>query len=509
MQFNNLEQALAMRTICEQSQMYFTRYFFALRERQKMTVNWHHYCIARAFDMVANLVINRLVITLPPGFTKTMFLLDFMAKAYANYEMSRNIHITYNSQLSNSNSQALLDTIELPEYKSWWNVRLRQDSSAKRRWHTKHGGGLVASGVNGTIMGFRAGRLTPGFFSGCMTLDDLLKASDAYSKLTRDRVNGSMNNTIRTRLMTPATPIILTMQRLHDNDPVGFVLRGGTGDYWHHLNIPVKMTKENMQPGKAYARKYPYAIPLLFDDLMQPGYTWPVRVNKKELAIIKKGNPYVAAAHYEQNPTLIEGNFIKGKWLHYYRELPDLKHFKRVVITADTALEKKSHNDRTAFIVWGAHTDGHVYILDYGAHHLDVLGAQTLLMDQWHRWRDSHVTKLPRCQIFFVEKKASGHGIIQHMNREGVNVQPVERNIDKISRAMSAIPALRTGQILFPAKKIKTQFTSNRQWQMMVDELMAFSANMDHAFDDICDCIFDGADIFYNKTLGITDAFGN
>lgn len=508
MEFANIQEKLLVRTALEESQLMFTRYMFQERERARMTLNWHHYAIARALDDVMMLRIPRLLITLPPGYTKTMFILDAIARAFGRDPMSRNILLTYNSTLSNNNSQILMDTMELPDYQSMWPVRLRSDVAAKRKWNTRHGGGVVASGVGGTITGFRAGRINQQAFTGGVWIDDPLKPADANSRLERDKVNSKMTNTIRSRLMLSSTPIVMVMQRLHDNDPAGHVLRGGTGDEWTHLNIPAKMEPQHLKRTKRYARKYPYGKPLVYPDLFRTGYTWPLRVDKAEHKKIRKGDPFTCDAQYDQEPSVIEGRFIKGRWLHYYNELPDLRGFKRVVAVADTALEKKSSNDRTVWMVFAQHTNGHAYLLDYFGTRLEVPETTTYLWKVWERFRDSETTKIPRISAFHIEKKASGHGIIQTFNRRGAVVVPIERNVDKVSRAIESIPALKVGAILLPAKKTKTRFTRNKQWSLMHDEIMAFSAEMDHAFDDFCDALFDGCDIFYNTGTRFTDVFG-
>lgn len=507
MQFDNVAMQLAMRTIAEESQMYFTRYFFKVRERQKFVMNWHHWAVARAYDMVLSGEISRLIITLPPGFTKTMFMLDAMARGYALDPLCKNILVTYNSQLANNNSRILRDTLESPEFQSMWDVRLSKDSNSKKQWNTKHGGGLLASGMFGTMTGFRAGRITDGF-SGMIGLDDPIKPDDVFSKKIRDKTNDALNKTVRNRAMLPATPIVLNMQRVHDHDPVGFCLRGGTGDYWHHLNLPAKITPETLKPGKKYAKRYPYGVPLLFDDLYRLGWTWPLRVDKKEYKTIRRGSPVVASAQYDQDPVVLEGAFIKRKWLHFYNELPDLSGFKRTVLIADTAFETKERNDRTVWGLFGEHRNGHVYLLDYRGARLTVPDIETELMTQWDRFRNHKIKGFPRVSAFHIEKKASGHGLIQTMTRQGVNVVSVERTRDKLSRVIEMIPVLTSSRVLLPAKKFKSEFTANRQWGIMLDEILKFTDDMTHDHDDFVDVLCDAGSIFYNTTPQFTNVFG-
>jgi len=498
--FESAEQRLALRTMAEESQIMFTRYFFRLREMQRMTVNWHHIAVARAYDLVYQGMIPRLIINLPPGFTKTMFTTDFISRTMGVDPLSRSIQTTYNSKLANNNSKLIMETMGLPDYQAMWGTELSKDSSSKGLWNTRHGGGLLSSGITGTITGFRAGRVTPGYYSGGLFIDDPIKPIDANSKLVRDNVNGAMNDTLRSRLMLPnETPIVLTMQRVHDDDLSGFLLRGGTGEHWHHLMIPGKMKKEHLKPGKRYARKYPYGIPITYDDLFQTGMTWPLKMDKKEYKKIQVAAPFVARAQVDQDPDLLDGNFIKGKYVHFYRELPDVKNFVRVVAIADTAFEKESHNDRTVWMVFGLARDNKAYLLDYWGQRLEVPEVEQKLLAVWERFRNTETTKLPRITEFHVEKKASGHGIIQTMKRRGVSVKAVERNRDKVFRAAESLPGFVTGTIMLPAKGIKTPFTNNQQYDLMIDELMRFSADMTHTHDDYCDVLFDACELFYNK----------
>ena len=66
--------------------------------------------------------------------------------------------------------------------------------------------------------------------------------------------------------------MIVIMQRIHYHDLSGYLLRGGSGEKWHHLNLPVII--DNSQP---YAAQYPentHAIPI--DHGLPDGWLWPL-----------------------------------------------------------------------------------------------------------------------------------------------------------------------------------------------------------------------------------------
>ncbi|MDD0871122.1 hypothetical protein LOD64_11140, partial [Xylella fastidiosa subsp. multiplex] len=64
------EQAV-IKTKCEQSHLFFTRYFFKQRQQLRFRVNWHHQVIAGVVDDVIAGRRKDVVINVPPGSSKT------------------------------------------------------------------------------------------------------------------------------------------------------------------------------------------------------------------------------------------------------------------------------------------------------------------------------------------------------------------------------------------------------------------------------------------------------
>ena len=55
--------------------------------------------------------------------------------------------------------------------------------------------------------------------------------------MMRQNVIDWFQTTMESRKNSPDTPIIVIMQRLHENDLSGFLLGGGNGEKWEHLCI--------------------------------------------------------------------------------------------------------------------------------------------------------------------------------------------------------------------------------------------------------------------------------
>ena len=93
----------------------------------------------------------------------------------------------------------------------------------------------LATSIEGTLTG-RGGDI--------IILDDPLKPVDALSDSKRERVNNAFFNTIMSRLDDKRTGvIIIVMQRLHEDDLVGRLLREAPGE-WTVLSLPAIAEQE-------------------------------------------------------------------------------------------------------------------------------------------------------------------------------------------------------------------------------------------------------------------------
>ena len=125
---------------------------------------------------------------------------------------------------------------------------------------------MMAAPAGGQITGFRAGRMEPGF-TGAFVLDDPVKPDDAYSIVKRSGINNRFNNTMRSRLAIETVPMIVIMQRIHEDDLSGYLLRGGSGDKWHHLDIPTRLDDGTFNG--AYPTDYTHGIKIDLNEILR------------------------------------------------------------------------------------------------------------------------------------------------------------------------------------------------------------------------------------------------
>lgn len=153
---------------------------------------------------------------------------------------------------------------------------------------------------------------------------------------------------------------------------------------------------------------------------------------------------YFWAAMYQQSPIVMGGNLFKKEWWSYYEYLPELKYR---IITADTALKVKTVNDYSVMQCWGESIDGKAVLIDQIRGKWEAPDLTIQARAFWNKHRQSHKSPL---RSFDIEDKASGTGLIQTLKREGIPAIGIQRNTDKVSRAMDVAPYIASGNVLIP-----------------------------------------------------------
>lgn len=296
-EFTDEEIAMAAE-MARQDFYFFSRWMFLNTKGFKWMHNWHHKIICDALTDVVNGKIKRLIINIPPRYSKTeLAVVNFMAWCLGHFPDSEFIHASYSSALANENSYKCREMILSQAYQNVFPfTKVRDDSKAKNHWKTSSGGVVYAAGTEGTITGFGAGKKRKEF-GGCIIIDDPHKASEATSDVIRNNVLNWFQTTLESRKNDPKeTPIIVIMQRLHEVDLAGWLLDGGNGEEWTHINIPV---------------------------LDGDTPLWPEMHSLEELRRMEKANPYMFSGQYMQSPSPDGGGAFKPEQLKIVDVLPE------------------------------------------------------------------------------------------------------------------------------------------------------------------------------------------
>lgn len=296
---------------------------------------------------------------------------------------------------------------------------------------------------------------TGAIVSNCIIVDDPHKPAEANSDAVRKSTLAWFQNTLESRKNSNETPIIVIMQRLHEEDLAGWLADGGNGEEWTVIKIPA--IRDNGE--SFWEENSNFAI--------------------EKLRRQEQSNAYVFAGQYMQIPSPLGGGILKDAWYQYWDILPPLKWRK---IYADTAQKTKEQNDFSVFQCWGDDGTGRKYLIDQVRGKWEAPELLSIARAFWQKHLKEDKAKLGQLRAMMVEDKSSGTGLIQTLERERVPVIGVKRNIDKITRAMDAAPLMQTGCVFLPRKEAN----------LWVNDLLAESSAFPNGkHDDQLDPMFD------------------
>lgn len=395
----------------EESLLFFTRYIFKEVFGRKFNFVAFHEQICDTLEKVYRGEIKRLIINIPPRYGKTEIAVKmYMAWCIAKNPKSKFIHLSYSDALALDNSSQTKDYINSDSFQSIWNVDLKKDSQSKKKWYTNEGGGVYATASGGAITGFGAGN------GGAIIIDDPLKPDDALSDVKRNFINNRFNTTIRSRTNDRDVPIIVIMQRLHEEDFSGFLLNGGSGEKWHHLKLSALDEKN---------------IPL-----------WEEKQNFAELESLRQADRFVFAGQYLQEPSPLEGGEWKREWFNIINksEIPSGVNWEMII---DGAYTSNTQNDPTGIQISGS--DGkNFYILKSIDKYLEMPDLKTFIPN----FIKSVKVKISQVLI---EPKASGKSLAQLLRNETrLNVSEIKTDfvkMSKIERARASSPYIEGGRV--------------------------------------------------------------
>ena len=325
----------------------YTKAMFKAQYNRSFIVAEHHKKMFEALQNVVDGKCRRLIINIAPRYGKTELVIkSFISWCFALNPKCRFLHLSYSDILVNDNSETIRSIMLEKLYTTLFpQSALASEKGSAKRWKTKAGGELYAVSTQGQVTGFGAGNVdmdpdidlldggndiftfddhtnevlsligaASNIFQGAIVIDDPIKPEDAESDIVRERINLRFENTIRNRVNSRNTPIIIIMQRLHEHDLCGY-LQEIEPEEWTVLSLPAIQT--DAETGEKYA-------------------LWPMKHTLEELYKMRAINPVVFDTQYMQDPTPKEGLMYAEGFKTYKREeLP----------TGTKALQKWNYTD--------------------------------------------------------------------------------------------------------------------------------------------------------------------
>jgi predicted phage terminase large subunit-like protein len=439
--------------------------------------NWHLDAMAAYLEAYARRDIKRLILNVPPGSMKSLMVSVFMPAWIWTWDSSRRyINLTNEKGLATRDSRRMRDLIQSDWYQKLWSreVQLTHDQQEKTNFENTNKGFRQGMGISGNISGKRGTDLI---------IDDPIDTKKAFSDVEIANVNDTYDQAVSSRLNDLSEDgICLIMQRTRTNDLTGHLLNK-KNQGWVHFKVAMESEGvPGYDPDKDIGTHI-YAGKDIRDNRKRGELMFPARFTREAVDALKDDlGEYGTAGQLQQRPQPLGGGIIKKK---YWRIWPDDKPFpvaEHRFLSWDTGFSTQDVKDASysAMTAWGIfwNTQDQRYCM--------------MLIGRWFE-RASYPVLRKQAQEFtlkytpdahLIEKKASGHSLLQDLRRAGsgrsrVRLRSYSPDRDKISRAYAATASMDGGLV----------FIANKKWAHELIDLVAEFPNGAPPSADLTDTV--------------------
>lgn len=410
----------------------------------------HHQVIIEALEKVDRGEIKRLMILAPPGSAKS----TYASVLFPAWQMGRHptkdiICASQTQELADRFGRRARNLVASQTHRDVFGNGLAKDQRAAGQWTTERGGEYFATGVQ-PFAGRRA--------DGAIT-DDLIRGrKDADSFTVRNSAWEWVLGDLRPRLKPNAWWVYITT-RWHEDDPAGRILpekwdghsgwvTARDGEKWYVLSLVAVVETAEEAEHDPLGREIGEII-------------WPEWFTPEMLAQEKRSQgPRNWNALYQQKPKPDEGAILKRQWwLKWPHPTPPKCDY--VISVYDTAFEEGEENDYTARTTWGIFwlekpppADPPAKVASLVRRKKGLPPPPPIPTGQWccillerykgkvefpelRKLAKEHYEKFQPDAVL-VEKKASGHSLIQELRRNKIPVRALKADRSKLARAHAA-----------------------------------------------------------------------
>ncbi len=329
-----------IRAKCESLAEFVKAAWKILEPDQPLVWNWHLDALCDHLEAVTDGRINRLLINIPPGSSKSL-LVSVLWPAWEwgpkGRRSLRYLTTSFNDGPVKRDTRKTRDLILSDWYKTLWPQVVL----------TRTGETSFANSDTGTREGIAFGSLTSQR-GNRLIIDDPHSTETAESDADRTRTTRKFREGAVNRLNDQARDaIVVVMQRLHEHDVSGTIIT--LGMEYVHLCLPMEF-----EPERRCSTVIGFTDPRQeLGDLLDP-----IRFPREEVEKLKRDmGSYAYAGQYQQRPTARQGGLFKRHWFEgkIIKQAPAgtvwVRHW-------DLAATKKLTAARTAGVKLGRTPDG-------------------------------------------------------------------------------------------------------------------------------------------------------
>jgi predicted phage terminase large subunit-like protein len=436
---------LALQALLAKDLTAFTEFGFGVvRPGVRLKRNWHLDAVTYKLSQLAKGYIRRLIITLPPRSLKSLCAsVALPAWFLGHYPWERVVVVSYSDFLSRIHANDFRRIVNHPLYQATFPA-MRLDRNTDREIVTTERGKRIATSIDGTLTGL-GGNL--------IIIDDPIKLGDAMSDAVRERVIEWFRSTLLSRGDDKSeTRIVVVMQRVHENDLVGYLQEQGGFEVLNLPSIATKTDSYDLGGGRIYTR--------LQGELLHPAHESVATL----IELKREMGPIAFSAQYQQSPIPPGGTIIKRKWLTTY-DYVGIQPGDRIVISWDIALSEMETGDYSACVVLLIRNEV-FYILEVLRGRFPFETLKKKIIDLKKRYHPS---------TLLIEESSISLGLIQSLREQSINVTTYKPDTDKRARLIAQTD-------LFDGKSVR--LPQRAAWlEEFVAELLAFPAGHDDQVD--------------------------
>ena len=413
---------------------------WSLVEPRPFQFNWHHRVICDALERVARGELQKLVIMVPPGSTKTLFTgIFFPAWRWIQNPERKFIYSTYGGSLTLKAARQMRDLVMSEWYRARWKARIPFQNTHAAAFFENNFKGFRFSGSTGGEVTGRHGDDLIG--------DDLNKAQDALGGAAESmtRLDESWDFWSKVLVSRRADPVstsrVLVGQRLHELDVPGRWI--ASDPKVHIICLPMR-----------YDPDHPFVSPE--DPRKERGELfWPERFPEEVVRELEVSlGPIMAAAQLQQLPVSLGGKLIEDAWLeHRFRRLPaelertmesgEIPEDQRWAFFWDMNFKGKEAHSQVAGVL-AVCKGADVYFVDAVAESTGFNGALRMIRDM--------NSKYPWVGDHRLEDAANAPACQEQLEHEipGVNLEPVAGGT--LARTQASLGYWQAGNVWLPAQ---------------------------------------------------------
>lgn len=446
---------------CRRSFFYFVKTFWGVIIKEEPVYNWHIEYLCSVLQDNTPALVNRLpkkndiIINIPPGSTKsTITTIMYPAWLWTQDPSLRIITNSYSGTLSIEHAVKSKDIITSDKYRMLFpEIEIRKDKSAKGMYENTLTGSRYVTSTGGSVTGFHA---------HVIINDDPQNPKQAGSDVLRIAAN-EHTKTLSSRKVSKAVTLTITiMQRLHENDVTGYLLKKKESDIFH-ICLPAELS-EKVKPVEL---KEKYINGLLDQNR--------IGVNVLDEARIDLGSTGYAG-QYDQSPFVEGGNIIKKDWFRKisYSSYISIRGNSEVHFFIDTAYDekkKKTDNDPSGIIAT-CKIQNNLYVVHGQKVYKEFPDLIKFIPDytKTHGYNSRSTIR--------IEPKANGKSVVHQLKKEtSLNVVETPSPTDsKATRLKAKSPKVECGRV----------FIVEGEWnEEFIDEISGFPTALHDEYVDL------------------------